>query len=163
MFFHYFRHFGFSQDIKKIVYKMTDFQASIKDRFSNLFQTKELTEKKKQFNRKYFMALVDSDGNELATINDFQTAFLDLLDEKHSVLFSTFQQPLEERFLEMYGQSEFEDERGYRPADELVLHKIQMPSEQSDDWQLMYEMNSDDTIFHIDFNGWTFKAIGVTH
>ena len=39
----------------------------------------------------------------------------------------------------------------YNPKDELGLHQIKLPTEQSDDWELMFEMESDDTIFHIDF------------
>lgn len=142
---------------------MTQFQKNITDRLVSLNQTSDFANKKAQFNRVYSMALVDVDWNEIAKVNDFHAAFLDLMNERHPTLLKQFQKHLEERFYEMYSNSEDENERKCTPKDELVLHKIQVPSQQSDDWQLMYEMNSDDTIFHVDFEGWTYKSIGVTH
>lgn len=109
------------------------------------------------------MRLVDTEWGKITKVNDFQTAFLDLLNERHPTLLKQFQEKLEERFYGMYSHSDDENERNYTVKDELVMHKIQVPSEQTDNWQLMYEMNSDDTIFHVDFEGWTYKGIGVTH
>ncbi|MFN4315628.1 MAG: hypothetical protein ACK4E0_15115 [Chitinophagaceae bacterium] len=135
----------------------------ISNRIASLVRSKEIDNKKAQFSRSYSMAFFDIDGNEVAKIDDFQAAFVDLLEEKFSLLTSEFQKPLEERFSEMYSNSEDADERYYRAIDELTLHSIQLPSDESDDWQLLYEMNSDDTIFHIEFEGWKYKLVGVTH
>jgi hypothetical protein len=63
----------------------------------------------------------------------------------------------------MYQDSDDETEKNYKPKDELIMNSMQLPSVNSDEWQLMYEMNSDDTIFHVEFDGWTFKLIGITH
>lgn len=63
----------------------------------------------------------------------------------------------------MYHGSDDESEKQYKPKDELTVHRIQLPSAESDEWQLMYEMKTDETFFHIEFDGWTFKLIGVTH
>ena len=142
---------------------MADFQQDVNDRFIKLKQAKELADKKIQFNCTYSRSLIDADWNDVKNVNDFQTAFLDLLNEKHPTLKNIFQKPLEETFFEMYSNSDDKDERNYKPKDELVLHKIQLPSEISDDWQLMFEMNSDVTIFHVEFEGWTYKTVGITH
>ena len=123
----------------------------------------ELTEKKTQFQKVYSKALVDPDWNNVTNVDDFQSAFLDLLNERYPEIFKTIQEPLEQRFYEMYRNSEDENERSYKPKDELIMHRIQVPSISSNEWQLMYEMNSDDTIFHVEFEGWSFKLIGVTH
>jgi hypothetical protein len=142
---------------------MTDFQIEIAERLTRLKEAKELTNKKRQFDKVYSMALIDSDWNEIVKVNDFQASFLDVLNERYPALFETIQKPLEDRFYEMYQNSDDENEKKYKPQEELVVHKIQVPSANSDEWQLMYEMNSDDTIFHIEFDGWTFKHIGITH
>ena len=123
----------------------------------------ELTKKKTQFQKVYSKALVDPDWNNVTNVDDFQSAFLDLLNERYPEIFKTIQEPLEQRFYEMYRNSEDENERSYKPKDELIMHRIQVPSISSNEWQLMYEMNSDDTIFHVEFEGWSFKLIGVTH
>lgn len=142
---------------------MTDFQNEINERLSMLTQTNALTKKKAQFDKLYSMALVDADWNEIRKVDDLQASFLDLLNERYPEIVKNIRAPLENRFNEMYQNSEDETERQYKPQDELVMHKIQVPSANSDEWQMMYETKSDDTIFHIEFNGWTFKLIGVTH
>lgn len=142
---------------------MTDFQFDIKERIADLKERNELTQKKTQFKKAYSKALVDPDWSGIENLDDFQTAFLDLLNQRYPSIFKDIQEPLEPRFYEMYQDSDDEAEKNYKPKDELIMHSIQVPSVESDEWQLMYEMNSDDTIFHAEFDGWTFKLIGVTH
>ncbi|HEU4471699.1 MAG TPA: hypothetical protein VFR58_11480, partial [Flavisolibacter sp.] len=100
--------------------------------------------------------IVDSDGEEVDQLDDFQVAFLDLLDERYPSILSTIKVPLEQSFTEMYKNSEDEAERNYKPEKELYLHRIQIPSEQidNDEWQIMYAMESDDTIFHVYMKSW---------
>lgn len=114
---------------------MSNFQDNISERLTYLKNTNDIVNKKTIFNRTYSSALVDSEWNDITRINDFQAAFLDLLNEKHSILQEQFKQSLDERFHEMYSNSDDEKERKFSPAKELVLHSIQMPSDQSDDWQ----------------------------
>lgn len=142
---------------------MSDFQDSIAERLTYLQNTNDFVNKKTILNRTYTNALVDSEWNDITKINDFQAAFLDLLNEKHSTLHEQFRQSLSERFHEMYNNSDDEKETQFSPSKELALHCIQIPSNQSDDWQIMYEMKSDDTIFHVDFKGWKYESIGITH
>lgn len=142
---------------------MEDFQNEITERLTKLTEARELTNKKSQFDKAYSMVLIDSDWNDIVKVNDFQASFLDVLNERYPVLFKTIQKPLEDRLYEMYQNSDDESEKNYKPQEELIVHKIQVPSTNSDEWQLMYEMNSDDTIFHVEFAGWTFKHIGITH
>ena len=142
---------------------MTDFQLEINEKLAQLTKTNELAMKKSQFDKAYTRALVDADWNQVNNVDDWQAAFLDLLNERYPSLFTHIQEPLEQRFYEMYQNSDDENERKYKPKDELVMHSIQVPSAESDEWQLMYEMNRDDTIFHVEFDGWLLKLIGVTH
>lgn len=142
---------------------MTDFQFDIKERLTQLTETNELSKKKAQFQKVYFKALVDTGWNEVTAVDDFQTAFLDLLNERYPETFKHIREPLEQRFYEMYKNSEDENERNYTPKAELIMHRIQVPSPKLNRWQLMYEMNSDDTIFHVEFEDWSFKTVCVTH
>lgn len=88
-------------------------------------------------------ALVEPDGNEITGINDFQTSFLDLLNVHYPALLKNIQVILKDRFYKMYKNSDDEKERQYNPKEELVLHKIQVPSNSSDEWELMYEMKNE--------------------
>jgi hypothetical protein len=142
---------------------MTDFKLDIEERLTRLTKANELMGKKLAFQKAYFKCLIDIDWKEVVTPDDFQTSFLDLLSERYNALFKEIEELLKSRFYEMYSGSEDENEAHYNPKDELSISGIQLPSPTSNEWQLMYEMRSDDTIFHVEFNGWTFKMIGITH
>jgi hypothetical protein len=143
---------------------MSGFHSHIRSRVHELINAGEVQSKIKQFSSAYSKILVDPSGEGVQEVTPFHAAFLDVMNDYHMILAEKIKEPLVQAFCEMYRNSEDEAERNLVPEEELVMHRIQLPAETgSDEWQLMYEMKSDDTIFHAQFKGWDFDSVSITH
>ncbi|MGZ5134025.1 MAG: hypothetical protein ACXWCG_02700 [Flavitalea sp.] len=96
-------------------------------------------------------------------LTDFSIAFLDLYHEKASILHDGYIESLQENLAECYRFTEVQQLRSLNVEDDLSIHSIDFPkSEDHTEWQINYEMDLDDKIFHVYFEGWNFKTIGQT-
>ncbi|MBC7829921.1 MAG: hypothetical protein H7122_19400 [Chitinophagaceae bacterium] len=96
-------------------------------------------------------------------ISDFSVAFLDLYRENASILLDSYKSALHENLTECYQHSEEQHLGSLTVEDDLSIHSINFPkSKTQSEWELNYEMDLDDTVFHLYFEGWKFKTIGHT-
>ncbi len=96
-------------------------------------------------------------------LSDFSVAFLDLYKENASILLESFISVLQDNLTEYYKHSEEEHLRSLTVEDDLSIHSIDFPkNENHTEWEINYEMDLDDTIFHVYFEGWRFKEISHT-
>jgi hypothetical protein len=96
-------------------------------------------------------------------LSSFSVAFLDLYQEKASLLLDSYMSALQENLTECYQHAEEQHLRSLTVEDDLSIHSIDFPkSKNQSEWELNYEMDLDDTIFHVYFEGWKFKTIGMS-
>ena len=97
-------------------------------------------------------------------LSDFGVAFLDLYHEKASFLLDSYISSLQENLTECYQHTEEQHLRSLTVEDDLSIQSIDFPkSKNQSEWEINYEMDLDDTIFHVYFEGWKFKTIDATH
>lgn len=107
--------------------------------------------------------LPDDYKNGKKFLSDFSAAFLDLYQEKASLLLDSYITALQENLTECYRHTEEQQLRTLTVEDDLSIHSIDFPkSKNQSEWELNYEMDLDNTKFHIYFEGWEFKSIERT-
>ncbi|MET0637955.1 MAG: hypothetical protein ABWZ25_18125 [Chitinophagaceae bacterium] len=145
---------------------MTEFNQEIASEVGKLKSERVLDEKRAIFQKiygRFGTRLYDHEFNDVVVLDDFTIGFLSMLATKYDTLFKSFREELENSFFGMYRESDDIRERHMRPESELSLQSIQLPSSGNSNWQLMYEMKSDDTIFHVELSSWEFNLVGITH
>ena len=97
-------------------------------------------------------------------LSDFSVAFLDLYQENASLLLDSYFSSLQEKLTESYQHTEESHLQSLTVEDDLSIHSIDFPkSKDQSEWQINYEMDLDNKIFHVYFEGWKFKTIDATH
>lgn len=96
-------------------------------------------------------------------LSDFSVAFLDLYQEDASVLLDSYHSSLQENLSESYQHTEESHLQSLTVEDDLSIHSIDFPTgKDQSEWQINYEMDLDDKIFHVYFEGWKFKTIDAS-
>jgi len=97
-------------------------------------------------------------------LSNFSVAFLMLYKENASMLLESYIETLQDNLSECYQHAEDEHLKSLTVEDDLSIHSIDFPNkENQSEWSINYEMDLDDTIFHVYFEGWRFKTIIQTH
>ncbi len=97
-------------------------------------------------------------------LSDFSIAFLDLYQEKALLLLDSYISALQENLAESYQHTEESHLQSLTVEDDLSIQSIDFPkSKDQSEWQINYEMDLDDKIFHVYFEGWKFKTVDATH
>ncbi len=97
-------------------------------------------------------------------LSDFNVAFLDLYQEKASSLLDSYISSLQENLSESYQHTEESHLQSLTVEDDLSIQSIDFPeSKDQPEWQINYEMDLDDKIFHVYFEGWKFKTVDASH
>jgi|GEM_PF-5670998 len=97
-------------------------------------------------------------------LSDFNVAFLGLYHENASMLRESYISILQDNLTECYKNAEEDHLTALTVEDDLSIHSIIFPiDENQTEWEISYEMDLDDTIFHVYFEGWRFKTIEQTH
>jgi hypothetical protein len=97
-------------------------------------------------------------------LSDFSIAFLDLYQEKALLLLDSYISALQENLAESYQHTEESHLQSLTVEDDLSIQSIDFPeSKDQPEWQINYEMDLDDKIFHVYFEGWKFKTVDASH
>ena len=141
---------------------MNSFIQDIIDR-RNALKRSDFKNKKTEISRIFWQTLPFDYKNRQEYLTDFSVAFLDLYNEKASILLDDYIESLQENLTESYQFTEVQQLRSLHVEDDLSIHSIDFPkSENQTEWQINYEMDLDNKIFHVYFEGWNFKSIGQT-
>ncbi|PWJ40880.1 hypothetical protein [Sediminitomix flava] len=100
--------------------------------------------------QKWKYQLFVSDIEQEFDLSNFQVAFLDLLSLKYKCdIYPAVQEKVHQEFYTYYG--------GKKDDIRIFLQGLEIPSEASKKWRLIYEDDEAEAIVNIYFSGWDFE------